>query len=148
MAQSSLLISGMKPSISSSLDLQGIFLQMTLWLTTDMEPFDSELLARVQALYREIEERTLEITSLRRSTPVEAASIFQQSCTFTGQVSNTESTTAPLQVESSINISREDEVNETFAQGMKILKDLKRGVPATAAKLERAKEVVKHVSMY
>ena len=112
-----------------------------------MEPFDSELLARVQSLYREIEERTLEITSLRRSTPVEAASIFQRACTFTGEVPNADST-APPEVESAINIPREDEVNGTFVHGMKILKDLKKGVPATAAKLERAKEVVKHVSMY
>jgi len=44
-----------------------------------------------------------------------------------------------------IEIAREDEVKETFTKGMKLLKDLKKGVPATSAKLEGAKDVVAHV---
>jgi hypothetical protein len=109
----------------------------------DMEPFDADLLARVQSLHREIEQKTLEITTLRRSTPLEAAALFKQSC------SDVESplpdTTTNATTDSAIEIPREDEVKETFTNGMKILKDLKKGVPATSAKLERAKDVVTHV---
>ena len=116
-------------------------------LTKDIEPFDAELLARVQSLHREIEQKTLEVTSLRRSTPMEAAALFQQSCTLTDHnapvaeaVSN-----SPTAVDPPIEIPREQEIKETFTQGMKMLKDLKKGVPATSAKLERAKDVVSHV---
>jgi len=111
----------------------------------DIKPFDAELLARVQSLHREIEQKTLEITSLRRATPQEAASLFQQSCTTsTAEPTLPEVAPAPAIVEP-IEIPREVEIKETFTQGMKLLKDLKKGVPATSAKLERAKEVVTHV---
>jgi hypothetical protein len=112
----------------------------------DIEPFDAELLTRVQALHREIEQKTLEVTSLRRSTPVEAATFFQQACTLAEDTSVAEqlqnSTTV---VDPPIEIPREQEMKETFTQGTKMLKDLKKGVPATSAKLERAKDVVNHV---
>ena len=110
----------------------------------DMEPFDAQLLERVQSLYREIEQKTLEITSLRRSTPLEAAALFQQSCNLRNNdipISEVSSTS----IDTSMQIPREEEVKETFSKGMKVLKDLKKGVPATSAKLERAKEVVSHV---
>jgi hypothetical protein len=109
-----------------------------------MEPFDAELLAHVQSLHREIEQKTLDITSLRRSTPLEAASLFQQSCTLTDDAPIPD-TTPEISTDTPIDIPREDEIKETFTQGMKILKDLKKGVPATSAKLERAKDVVGHV---
>jgi kinetochor protein Mis14/NSL1 len=132
MASSSLLINGLKPSISSLSEQQ------------DMEPFDADLLARVQALHREIEQKTLEVTSLRRSTPLEAATILQKSYSETTETAVSESApdVPPL---SPIEMAREDEIKQTYTQGMKLLKDLKKGVPATTAKLERAKEVVTHV---
>jgi hypothetical protein len=144
MASSSLLINGMNPSLSSSLELQGILLSGTR-VDEDIEPFDAELLARVQSLHREIEQKTLEITSLRRSTPQEAASLFQQSCTTSSPETLLSEVTPTPAVAESIEIPREDEIKETFTQGMKLLKDLKKGVPATSAKLERAKDVVTHV---
>ena len=142
MASSSLLINGMKPSLSSSLEQQGIPLSGTC-VDEDIEPFDAELLARVQSLHREIEQKTLEITSLRRSTPQEAASLFQQSCTTS--FPETPLSEVVHAVAEPIEIPRDDEIKETFTQGMKLLKDLKKGVPATSAKLERAKDVVTHV---
>jgi hypothetical protein len=112
----------------------------------DMEPFDAELLARVQSLHREIEQKTLEITSLRRSTPLEAATLFQQSCALTEDAPVAEqSSNSTTVVDPPIEIPREQEVKETFTQGMKMLKDLKKGVPATSAKIERAKDVVGNV---
>lgn len=115
-------------------------------LNKDIEPFDAELLARVQSLHREIEQKTLEITSLRRSTPIEAASLFQQSCALAEDtpVAEQPSNATPV-VHPPIEIPREQEVKETFTQGMKLLKDLKRGVPAASAKVERAKDAVSHV---
>jgi len=110
----------------------------------DVEPFDADLLARVQSLHREIEQKTLEVTSLRRSTPLEAANLLQQSYATPLEISISE--TAPeVPTTTSIEIAREDEIKDTYTQGMKLLKDLKKGVPATTAKLERAKEVVTHV---
>ena len=112
----------------------------------DIEPFDAELLTRVQSLHREIEQKTLEITSLRRSTPVEAATLFQKSCTLTEDTPVAEQPPNSTSVaDPPIEIPREQEMKETFTQGMKMLKDLKKGVPATSAKLERAKDVVSHV---
>jgi|SRR5579871_1686011 len=130
MASPSLLINGMR--ISSVTDQQ------------DIEAFDAELLARVQSLHREIEQKTLEVTSLRRSTPTDAARLLQPS--YSATTENVLIPTAPEAPSvSSIEIAREDEITETYAQGMKLLKDLKKGVPATTAKLERTKEVVNHV---
>jgi hypothetical protein len=79
---------------------------------------------------------------------MEAAALFQQSCTLMDDapiadpLSNSSSTS---NIDPPIDIPREQEIKETFTQGMKMLKDLKRGVPATSAKLERAKDVVSHV---
>jgi hypothetical protein len=115
------------------------------YVDVDMEPFDAELLTRVQSLHREIEQKTLEVTSLRRTTPAEAASLFQNSCTTITNDTALQETSPPREVTTPIEIPREDEIKETFTQGMKLLKDLKKGVPATSAKLERAKEVVTHV---
>ena len=142
MASASLLINGMKPSVVSSMEQKGINSFNCTY--ADIEPFDAELLARVQSLHREIEQKTLEITSLRRSTPAEAAVLFQQFCDQKDDAPVPE--TAPTsKVEPPIEIPRESEIKETFTHSMKILKDLKKGVPATSAKLERAKEVVTHV---
>ena len=110
----------------------------------DMEPFDAELLTRVQSLHQEIEKKTLEITSLRRSTPLEAAALFQQSCALADDAPIPE-TSPESAAGMPIEIAREEEIKDTFTQGMKMLKDLKKGVPATSAKLERAKDVVGHV---
>src|SRR5277367_2015829 len=126
MASSSLLINGMKPSLSSSLEQQGILLSGTC-VDEDIEPFDAELLARVQSLHREIEQKTLEITSLRRSTPMEAAALFQKSCTTSTNDTPVLEPPAATTLDAPIEIPREIEIKETFTQGMKLLKDLKKG---------------------
>jgi kinetochor protein Mis14/NSL1 len=110
-----------------------------------MEPFDADLLARVQTLHREIEEKTLEVTSLRRSTPARTAALFQQSCSLPETVPGAALGATVGGAETGIRLEREEEVKETFTKGMKLLKDLKKGVPATSAKLERSREVVVHV---
>ena len=135
----------MKPSLSSSLDQQGIPILHVSHVDGDVEPFDAELLARVQSLHREIEHKTLQITSLRRSTPLEAASLFQKSCTSSTNDILMTAPPAPSTVAEPIEIPRGEEIKETFTQGMRLLKDLKKGVPATSAKLERAKDVVSYV---
>ena len=110
-----------------------------------MEPFDADLLARVQTLHREIEEKTLEVTTLRRSTPAQTAALFQQSCSLPDAATVPEPGTTDGRPAAGIEIARGEEVKETFTRGMELLKDLKKGVPATSAKLERSKEVVVHV---
>jgi kinetochor protein Mis14/NSL1 len=143
MASASLLINGMKPSLSS-VDQQGNNCSRQKLIEADMEPFDAELLARVQSLHRDIEQKILEVTSLRRSNPVEASALFQQACNIPddSMIEETPSnSTAPPPIE----IPREHEIKDTFTQGMKLLKELKKGVPATSAKLERTKDVVTHV---
>ena len=110
----------------------------------DIEPFDAELLARVQSLHQEIEQQILNITSARRSKPLEAAAIIQQSYSTTAEFPPLPEIAAETPA-APIAIPREDEIKETFTYGMKVLKDLKKFVPATSAKVERAKEVVNHV---
>lgn len=143
MASASLLINGIKPSLFSSADPKGSFL-IGVVLTTDIEPFDAELLTRVQSLHREIEQKTLEVTTLRRTTPMEAATLFEKSCNIPNDLPVVESM-SPQTDDPPIEIPREDEIKDTFTRGMKMLKELKKGVPATSAKLERAKEVVTYV---
>lgn len=110
----------------------------------DIEPFDADLLAQVQSLHQQIEQQILEITSARRSKPLEAAAIIQQSYSTTAELAPLPEIAAETPAEPIV-IPREDEIKETFTNGMKILKDLKKFVPATSAKVERAKEVVNHV---
>ena len=111
----------------------------------DIEQFDAELLARVQSLHREIEQKTLEITSLRRSTPMEAAALFQKSCSASTNDIPTTQPMSPTTVSEPIDIPRDAEIKETFTKGMKMLKDLKKGIPATSAKLERANDAISYV---
>jgi Kinetochore protein Mis14 like len=144
MGSSSLLINGMKPSLSSSIDQQGTYFAGHR-LIGDMESFDGGLLARVQTLHREIEARTLEVTSLRRSIPAQVATLLQESCSLPETAPVPEPGLSSEGAKATIELTREDEVQETFTKGMKFLKDLKKGVPATSAKLEQAKEVVPHV---
>jgi hypothetical protein len=97
-------------------------------------------------LHQEIEQQILTVTSARRSKPLDAASIIQQSYSNTRDipplseiaVDNTSSTPP-------IAIPRDDEIKETFTNGMKVLKDLKKFVPATSAKVQRAEDVVNNV---
>jgi hypothetical protein len=44
-----------------------------------------------------------------------------------------------------IEIPRKEEIKETYSESMRLLGDLKKGVPAFSAKLERTKEVVSFV---
>ena len=133
MASSSLLINGMKPSLLSSTEQQ------------DIEPFDANLLARVQSLHQEIEQQILNITSARRSKPLEAATIIKQSYSSIPDVPPLPESVVDTTASPPLAIPRDDEIKETFTNGMKVLKDLKKFVPATSAKVERAKEVVNHV---
>lgn len=137
----------MKPSLSSSMEQQGTNITINCADPEDIEPFDAELLARVQSLHQEIEQKTLEITSLRRSTPMEAALLFQQSCTLTDDATqiDPETSTNSASLDPAIEIAREREISETFTKGVKMLNDLKKSVPATSAKVERTKDVVSHV---
>jgi hypothetical protein len=144
MGSSSLLINGMKPSLSSSIDQQGTYFTARR-LIGDMESFDPGLLACVQTLHREIEEKTLEVTSLRRSVPAQVATLLQQSCSLPEAALVPGHGVTNEGTEATIELAREGKVQETFTKGMEFLKALKKGVPATSAKLEQAKEVVPHV---
>ena len=75
---------------------------------------------------------------------MEAATLLQQSYARPDDTPLAE-TIANTTIDPPLEIPRENEIKETFMQGMKLLRDLKKGVPATSAKLERAKEVVNHV---
>ena len=76
---------------------------------------------------------------------MEASALFQKSCTTSTDETPLLDSLSALPADPPIEIPREDDIKETFTQGMKLLKDLKKGVPATSAKLERAKDVVTHV---
>ena len=71
---------------------------------------------------------------------MDAAAAFSKSCDVTLDTSNAEAMWDDASFPP-IEIAREDQIKETYNQGMKLLKELKKAVPATTAKVERTKEV-------
>lgn len=116
--------------------------------TIEIEPYDTKLAQRVQALSSQIENHTLQLANLRRTAPVETSQRFQDS--FTRQAEDYDARLQKEQEEklneaknTNLDIGdmqRLDEIQSTWQNGSDNLMSLKSGLGGTVAKMERAQQ--------
>lgn len=119
----------------------------------EIEPFDTKLAQRVQAISAQIENHTLQLANLRRTAPVETSQRFQESFTKASEqddarlrevedvmLGNAKQT--KMEVEG---FERLDEVQTTWQNGSETLASLKTGLGGTVAQMERAQHAVDYV---
>lgn len=119
----------------------------------EIEPFDTKLAQRVQALSAQIENQTLQLANLRRNAPAETAKKFQdsfaqQSEEFDARLKKQEEVDLAAARESKLDIGeidRLDEVQGTWQKGTEELGELKARMGGTVAKMERAQKAVDFV---
>lgn len=119
----------------------------------EIEPFDTKLAQRVQALSAQIENQTLHLANLRRNAPAETARKYdeafsKQSAEYEATLKKQEEDTLAAARASKLNISeaeRMDEVQGTWQKGTEELGGLKTRLGSTIAKMERAQKAVEYV---
>ena len=114
--------------------------------TAEIEPFDTKLAQRIQALSSQLEAETLHLANLRRTAPAATAQRFQQSFAQHVEVSDSalqrdeqerldEAKGTTLRVSE---IERVDDIQSTWRDGVQTLHALQNDLGGTLAKMERA----------
>lgn len=113
----------------------------------EYEPFDDRLRDRVAKLLQQESELLVEVGQLRRTAPLKAAEMWKEDLSWIDdlnkEVEDDVSAGGPAgAVDVNIGVDkleRQEEVEATWKRGVDGLGRLKREMPATAAKMERAK---------
>ncbi|KAI9868453.1 MAG: hypothetical protein M1813_005897 [Trichoglossum hirsutum] len=124
--------------------------------TEEFEPYDRRLHSRVQVLQSSLESSTLSLSSLRREAPAAAADAYvrrsnEQAAATTAAVAalNAAATgTADAAQPALLDLKpleRQADVERAYGTGLEELGALKSRLPATAARLERAKDAAEYV---
>lgn len=119
----------------------------------ELEPFDTKLAQRIQALSAQIEHQTLQLANLRRKAPQETAQKFTQS--FEKQSEKYEmklkaDQQAKIEAAKATsvdvgNVERIDEMQSTWQKGNEDLAALKSGLGGTVARMEKAQKAAEFV---
>ena len=118
--------------------------------TSEIEPFDTKLAQRIQALSQQIENHTLQLANLRRTAPAETSHRFQESFSKASEedVARVQKF-ADETLEDAKNtnmevgeVERLDEIQASWQNGSENLLALKSGMGGTVAKMERARQAV------
>ncbi|TKA65073.1 hypothetical protein B0A55_09743 [Friedmanniomyces simplex] len=116
----------------------------------EIEPFDTKLAQRLQALSSQIEFQTLQLANLRRTAPAETARRFreryakdtQEYDTRLREVEERELQAARETKVDPGHVERVDEMQSTWQRGSDELLALKSGLGSTVARLEKAQKAV------
>lgn len=120
----------------------------------ELEPFDTKLAQRIQALSAQIEHQTLQLANLRRKAPQETAVKFTESFEKqTGQFEKLLKADEAVRMEAArgVNVDvvgrgeRVEEMQSTWQMGNERLAALKSGLGGTVARMEKAKKAVEVV---
>lgn len=119
----------------------------------EIEPFDSKLAQRLQALSAQIEHQTLQLANLRRTAPAETAQRFQDKYAKDTQEYDMRLRQAKdRQLEAARDtkidrghVERVGEMQLTWQNGSDELLALKSGLGSTVARLEKAQRAVEVV---
>ncbi|KAK4498429.1 hypothetical protein PRZ48_011087 [Zasmidium cellare] len=116
----------------------------------ELEPFDSKLAQRIQALSAQIEDQTLQLANLRRKAPQETARTFIES--FERQSEEYDARLkadreAKLEAAKATKmdvgeVERVDEMQGTWQRGAEDLARLKEGLGETVGRMEKARRAV------
>ena len=116
----------------------------------EIEPFDTKLAQRIQALSAQIENHTLQLANLRRNAPAETSQRFQESFTkqsehYDAQLRRDEEQKMEQAKNTKLDVGeveRLDEIQSTWQNGSEKLTTLKSELGGTVAKMERAQQAV------
>ncbi|KAK9370969.1 kinetochore protein Mis14 like-domain-containing protein [Lipomyces kononenkoae] len=117
------------------------------------EPFDLELNEQVRELYAQIDEETVAVTKLRREAPLRARE------TYKSKLDRLDEQRAKAQIEHALVddsdftsnkmeefLPHRDDVVSNFETLVATLRDIKKSVPATSSKLDRAEAALTHLN--
>ena len=109
----------------------------------EYEPFDDKLRDRVAKLLQQESELLVEVGQLRRTAPLEAAEMWKEELSWVDDINKDvklELDDGEMNVDIGVDkLERQEEVEAAWKRGVDGLGRLKREMPATAAKMERAK---------
>lgn len=113
----------------------------------EYEPFDDKLRDRVAKLLQQESELLVEVGQLRRTAPLKAVEMWKEELSWVNDLNkeieedvNGEAPAGLVNVDIGVDkLERQEEVEATWKRGVDGLERLKREMPATAAKMERAK---------
>ena len=119
----------------------------------EIEPFDTKLAQRIQALSGQIESQTLQLANLRRNAPAETAQRYndtfaKQSQEYDARLRKSEDSSLEAAKNIKIDVGeveRLDEMQVSWQKGTENLNTLKSGLGSTVAKMERARKAVDYV---
>ncbi|KAK9480565.1 kinetochore protein Mis14 like-domain-containing protein [Lipomyces japonicus] len=119
------------------------------------ESFDLELNEKVRELYAQIDEETVQVTALRRQAPLKAVESYKaeleriekdlQSALASGDEEQSGVNQDEEQVDTSTTLPRQDELRSHFQELVATLKDMKKSLPSTSSKIDRAEAAVAHL---
>ena len=109
----------------------------------EYEPFDDKLRDRVAKLLQQESELLVEVGQLRRTAPLEAAEMWKEELSWVDDINKDvklELDDGEMNVDIGVDkLERQEEVEAAWKRGVDGLGRLKREMPATSAKMERAK---------
>ncbi|USW56141.1 hypothetical protein Slin15195_G094600 [Septoria linicola] len=116
----------------------------------ELEPFDSKLAQRIQALSTQIEYQTLQLANLRRKAPRDTAEQFKaaferQGIEYEKRLEAERAARMKAAAETNVSVGevkRADEIQSQWERGNEELEKLKSGLGGTKTRLERAKRAV------
>ncbi|KAH0543979.1 hypothetical protein FGG08_001746 [Glutinoglossum americanum] len=122
-------------------------------LVHEFEPYDRRLHTRVQTLQASIESSTLALSQLRRDAPAAAADAYirqsaERAAAAAAAVAELNAAATVVEGRMPLDLKpleRQEEVERAYGRSLEVLGGLKSGLPATAAKLERARKAAEHV---
>ncbi|EMC95965.1 hypothetical protein BAUCODRAFT_109720 [Baudoinia panamericana UAMH 10762] len=114
----------------------------------EIEPFDTKLAQRIQALSAQIEHHTLQLANLRRTVPAETARRYQngfesQRQAYDQRFQNDHEAklkAARMTTVDAGQVERLDEVQNAWTRGSRDLLALKSGLGGTVARMEKAQQ--------
>ena len=106
----------------------------------EYEPFDDKLRDRVTKLLQQESELLVEVGQLRRTAPLKAAEMWKEELSWVDYINRDAEVEIRKGADLGVDkLERQEEVEATWKRGVEGLERLKREMPATAAKMERAK---------
>jgi kinetochor protein Mis14/NSL1 len=128
-------------------------LHLLIIICAELEPFDTKLAQRIQALSAQIEHQTLQLANLRRKAPQETAQKFTQSFEkqseeYDARLKADEQAKLEAAKATSVdvgNFERVDEMQSTWQRGAEDLATLKSGLGGTVARMEKAQKAAEVV---
>ena len=125
------------------------------WLTgsPELEPFDTKLAQKIQALSTQIEYQTLHLANLRRKAPRDTAEQFKtaferQNVEYEKRLESEKLARLKAAEETDVGVGevkRVEEMQGTWQRGNEDLEKLKEGMSGTVGRLEKAQRAVEVV---